>query len=111
MTKPEIGHLKDLNKVRNLREFKVEQTTADSVKRGDILTVEMFATGEVASVTGISKGKGFQGVVKRYNFKGGPASHGHKDQLRMPGSIGATGPQKVFKEQEWVVVWVVIKLQ
>ncbi len=97
MTKSEIGHLKDLNKVRNLREFNVDQKIADSIKRGDNLTVEMFVTGELASVTGISKGKGFQGVVKRYNFKGGPASHGHKDQLRMPGSIGATGPQKVFK--------------
>ena len=46
---------------------------------------------------GISKGKGFQGVVRRHGFHGSPASHGHKDQLRMPGSIGATGPARVFK--------------
>ena len=48
-------------------------------------------------VTGTSKGKGFQGVVRRHHFKGGPASHGHKDNLRMPGSIGATFPQHVMK--------------
>ncbi len=53
--------------------------------------------GDKVKVTGTSKGKGFQGVVKRWGFKGSPATHGHKDQLRMPGSIGATGPQRVFK--------------
>lgn len=56
-----------------------------------------FKVGDKVKVTGVSKGKGFQGVVKRWGFGGSPATHGHKDQLRMPGSIGATGPQRVFK--------------
>ena len=97
LSKPEIGHLKDLDKVKNLREFKENSKEVENIKKGDILTVEMFETGQSAAVTGTSKGKGFQGVVKRHDFKGSPASHGHKDQLRMPGSIGAGGPQKVFK--------------
>lgn len=53
--------------------------------------------GDTAKVSGISKGKGFQGVVKRHGFAGGPKSHGQKDRLRAPGSIGATGPQRVMK--------------
>jgi large subunit ribosomal protein L3 len=57
----------------------------------------MFSAGDVVKVTGISKGKGFQGVVKRYGFHGHPKTHGHKDQLRMPGSIGAGGIQHVLK--------------
>ena len=57
----------------------------------------MFEVGDMVNVTGVSKGKGFQGVVKRHGFHGSPATHGHKDQLRMPGSIGSTGPQRVFK--------------
>jgi len=59
--------------------------------------VSIFQVGEKVKVSGISKGKGFQGVVKRHNFAGSPASHGHKDQLRMPGSIGATDAARVFK--------------
>lgn len=53
--------------------------------------------GNLIEVQGISKGKGFQGVVKRHHFHGHPSSHGHKDQTRMPGSIGSTGPQRVTK--------------
>lgn len=97
MKKPQLGHLKDLENVKNLRQFKMEQKDVESVKRGDELDINMFDEGDRVSVTGVSKGKGFQGVVKRHGFHGSPASHGHKDQLRMPGSIGATGPQKVFK--------------
>ena len=74
------------------REFPIEvtddQTTVD---------VSAFAVGDVVEVSGISKGKGFQGVVKRHGFKGGPASHGHRHVLRSPGSIGGRFPQHVFK--------------
>ena len=66
-------------------------------KVGDLVDVSQFVPGEFVAVTGISKGKGFQGVVKRHHFRGGPASHGHKDNLRMPGSIGSGGMQRVFK--------------
>lgn len=95
LSKPELGHLKDLDKVRNLRDFTIEKTS--SVKRGDTITVETFVPGDKVQVVGESKGKGFAGVVKRHHFRGGPASHGHKDNLRMPGSIGAGGVQRVFK--------------
>ncbi|HLD19745.1 MAG TPA: 50S ribosomal protein L3 [Patescibacteria group bacterium] len=64
---------------------------------GSELLVNQFIVGDYVTVRGITKGKGFQGVVKRHGFSGGPASHGHKDQERMPGSIGSTGPQEVFK--------------
>lgn len=95
MKKPQIGHLKDLDLVGWLKDFAVE--TTDNVKRGDTITVDTFNSGDKVNVIGISKGKGFAGVVKRHHFRGGPASHGHKDNLRMPGSIGAGGVQRVFK--------------
>ncbi len=94
---PQIGHLKDLDKVRNMKDFKIE--TSAQVKRGDVITVDTFAIGDKVAVVGESKGKGFAGVVKRHHFRGGPASHGHKDNLRMPGTIGAGGVQRVFKDQ------------
>lgn len=64
---------------------------------GKELDVNIFSVGDIVKVTGRSKGRGFAGVVKRHGFHGSPATHGHKDQLRMPGSIGSTGPQRVFK--------------
>lgn len=98
LTKPQVGHLNGLDKVRNLKDFKIEIDAP--VKRGDTITVETFATGDKVIVVGESKGKGFAGVVKRHHFRGGPASHGHKDNLRMPGGIGAGGVQRVFKDQK-----------
>ncbi len=95
LSKPEAGHLKDLPMFRHLCEFRIED--ASSIKRGDAIDATAFAVGDVVSVSGTSKGKGFQGVVKRHHFHGHPTSHGHKDQERMPGSIGAGGPQHVFK--------------
>jgi len=74
------------------REFNVE--VGDDVK---VLTVSQFEPGDVVEVSGTSKGKGFQGVVKRHHFKGGPASHGHRHVLRRPGSIGGRFPQHVMK--------------
>jgi len=89
------GHLQKLGQFRWLREFKIGEV--NNLKRGDVISVGTFVVGDKIKITGISKGKGFQGVVKRHRFHGGPASHGHKDQLRMPGSIGATEPARVFK--------------
>jgi large subunit ribosomal protein L3 len=79
----------------HVREFRLEQDI--EAKAGDKITVESFVAGDVVDVSGTSKGKGFQGVVKRHGFKGGRKSHGNKDQLRMPGSVGAKGPAHVFK--------------
>jgi len=68
-------------------------------KTGDVITIDMFAEGEFVGVVGTSKGKGFQGVVKRHNFQGvGDATHGQHNRLRAPGSIGAASyPARVFK--------------
>jgi large subunit ribosomal protein L3 len=79
----------------HVREFRLENDM--DVKAGDIITVESFTAGDLVQVSGTSKGRGFQGVVKRHGFQGGRKSHGNKDQLRMPGSIGAKGPAHVFK--------------
>jgi large subunit ribosomal protein L3 len=95
--KSKAGHLKDLAAVRTIKEFRVEKEDTASLKRGDEVTVSVFVPGDEVKVTGTSKGKGFQGVVKRHKFHGAPKSHGHKDQERMPGSIGAGGVQRVFK--------------
>ncbi|PIZ95488.1 MAG: 50S ribosomal protein L3 [Candidatus Magasanikbacteria bacterium CG_4_10_14_0_2_um_filter_33_14] len=100
LAKPQKGHLKGISvdgnnneTVRHLHNFKNDS----DLKRGDVFTVNIFEKGEKVQVTGNSKGRGFQGVVKRHGFHGSLASHGHKDQLRMPGSIGAGGVQHVFK--------------
>ncbi|MFH1456671.1 MAG: 50S ribosomal protein L3 [Patescibacteria group bacterium] len=90
------SHLKGLEDYRWLREFRFDKQPAD-IKRGDIISVNTFNEGEKIKITGISKGKGFQGVVKRHGFKGHHKTHGNKDQERMPGSIGAGGPARVFK--------------
>lgn len=66
-------------------------------KLGDKIDVSSFEVGDIIEVSAISKGKGFQGGVKRHGFKGGRRSHGNKHHERAPGSIGATGPQRVFK--------------
>lgn len=93
--KPMAGHLKGLSNFRVLREFRVLKT--EDFARAKVFDVTTFEVGDSLTVTATSKGKGFQGVVKRHGFHGSPASHGHKDQLRMPGSIGATDPARVFK--------------
>lgn len=94
-SKPQVGHSKANNKTfRTLREFRIDAPTQQP---GEVIDVSQFAPGEFVQVTATSKGKGFQGVVKRHHFRGGPKSHGHKDNLRMPGSIGSGGMQRVFK--------------
>jgi len=94
LNKPESGHLKKLGNYRYLIEFREDEKA--ELKKGDKITTAVFEIGDKVKVTGVSKGKGFQGVVRRHGFHGSPASHGHKDQLRMPGSIGATDPARVF---------------
>lgn len=101
LSQAEQGHLKGITTsagctVRYLKEINTGAEKLE-IKKGDSFSVKIFAPGDTVQVTGISKGKGFQGVVRRHGFKGGPASHGHKDNLRMPGSIGAGGVQRVFK--------------
>ena len=80
------GHLKDLATFRYLREFRA--SFSDTAKRGDTFDISIFAPGDVVEVSAISKGKGFQGVVKRHGFHGGPRSHGQKNKERAPGSLG-----------------------
>ena len=92
----ERGHLKGLPSLRHLREFRA--TDVGSVSVGQKVDVGLFTEGDLVDVTGISKGKGFQGVVKRHHFAGGPRTHGQSDRHRAPGSIGAgTTPGHVLK--------------
>ena len=95
---PLAGHFKKagVTPKRHLAEFKGYET---ELNLGDVLTVDLFADTSYVSVTGTSKGKGFQGVVKRHNFGGvGQATHGQHNRARKPGSIGACSyPAKVFK--------------
>jgi len=88
LTGGQLGHLKRVNvpPLRYLREFRVKEP---DVKEGDVVTVERFAVGERVDVVGTSKGRGFQGGVKRYGFAGGPKTHGQSDRWRAPGSRGA----------------------
>ncbi len=84
------GHLKDLGAFRSIREFRLSDSDA-AFERGAVLDVSQFSPGERVRVSATSKGKGFQGVVKRHGFKGGPRSHGQKHSEREPGSIGGGG--------------------
>jgi large subunit ribosomal protein L3 len=96
LTKPELGHLRKANASphRHLAEFRDE---AGELKIGQTVTVDIFSTGDRVKVSGPSKGKGFQGTVKRHNFKRGPTSHGSHN-IRAPGSIGASAtPSRVVK--------------
>ena len=81
-----------------LREFPVSTKNKTSkLKVGDVVDVSIFQKGDIVKISGISKGKGFQGVVKRHGFSGGPASHGHRHVLRRGGSIGSAFPERVAK--------------
>jgi len=87
LSSPLKGHLKELAPVRYLREIR----TDESMDRGATIDVSNFAVGDTVVVSALSKGKGFQGVVKRHGFHGGPRSHGQKNKERAPGSIGGGG--------------------
>jgi len=87
VSKPVLGQLKGMGPFKKMKEFR----TSDSFELGSSIDVTTFAEGDVIEVTGISKGKGFQGVVKRHGFHGGPRTHGQKHSEREPGSIGGSG--------------------
>jgi len=96
LTKPELGHLKKAGAppLRDVVEFRDE---AGELTVGEEVTVSNFEVGQVVKVSGVSKGKGFQGTIKRHNFHAGPKSHGSHN-VRAPGSIGASAtPSRVFK--------------
>lgn len=80
---------------RHLKEFRV--AALGDYKVGDEINVSIFKEGDNVKISGLSKGRGFQGVVKRHGFGGGPQTHGQKNRLRAAGSIGATAPQRVIK--------------
>jgi large subunit ribosomal protein L3 len=97
LTGGELGHLKrnSLPPLRFLREFRAKDT---DLNEGDPVKVDVFAVGESVDVVGTSKGKGFQGGVKRYHFHGGPRTHGASDRERAPGSRSSTTtPGRVYK--------------
>ena len=96
LSKPELGHLKkaDAPPMRRLAEFRDE---SGDLALGDAVTVDAFQAGSRVKISGISKGKGFQGTIKRHNFASGPKSHGSHN-VRAPGSIGASAtPARVLK--------------
>jgi len=97
LSKAVLGHLGDAGPLKTLREFRIGKNDDTSYAVGDVVDVSIFEEGDKVKISAISKGKGFQGVVKRYNFGGGPRSHGQKHTERAPGSIGAKGPARVFK--------------
>ncbi|MHB1133424.1 MAG: 50S ribosomal protein L3 [Chloroflexota bacterium] len=96
ITKPERGHLKGLTPLRHLREVQAADVSQYTV--GQQLDVSLFGEGDLVDVIGMSKGRGFAGVVKRHHFRGGPKTHGQSDRERAPGSNGAgTTPGRVLK--------------
>jgi large subunit ribosomal protein L3 len=97
LTGGELGHLKknNLPPMRFLREFR---SKIIELKEGDVVKVDVFVVGDKVDVVGTSKGRGFQGGVKRYHFRGGPKTHGQSDRHRAPGSRGSgTTPGRVYK--------------
>lgn len=91
--KPQVGHTKTLNMTpKVLKEFK----TSEEIAVGDSFSVSVFEVGDAVKVSGLTKGKGFAGTIKRHNFSRGPKTHGSRN-YRKPGSIGSMYPQKIFK--------------
>jgi len=93
LNKPARGHLKELGNFRYLKEF----TDTEARQLGDKIDVTIFAVGDKVKVSGLSKGRGFQGAMKRHGFHGMPASHGHRAVRRHVGSIGQRFPQHTLK--------------
>ena len=109
LAKAQKGHLKGLGSFRWLREFRVapksdfEEPLKSDFKRGDKIDTSVFKEGDLVKVRSASKGRGFQGAVKRHGFRGGPRTHGQKHSEREVGSIGATWPQRVIKGKKMPV--------
>lgn len=108
LSKPVRGHLakvKEGTSFAHIKEIRLDKAKDASKNMksdwniGDIIESSVFTAGDKVEVSSISKGKGFQGVVKRYGFKGGPRTHGQKHSERAPGSIGTAGFQRVFKNK------------
>jgi large subunit ribosomal protein L3 len=96
LNKPRQGHLKGIENLRYLREFRADDIS--DVQVGQRVGVDLFQPGDLVDVTATSKGRGFAGVVRRHGFSGGPKSHGQSDRHRAPGSIGSTTtPGRVLK--------------
>jgi large subunit ribosomal protein L3 len=96
LTAGEKGHLKEMGQFKYLRELRLD--AVEGLKAGDTIDASLFKAGDKVDVIGISKGKGFAGVVKRHHFKGGPKTHGQSDRQRAPGAIGSTTtPGHVWK--------------
>ncbi|MDP2820794.1 MAG: 50S ribosomal protein L3 [bacterium] len=92
-----LGQMRGLGKFRYLKEFRAKQPAENSFKVGDKIDVSVFQIGDKVSVIGVSKGKGFQGGVKRWGFSGRNATHGVKHEHRTIGSVGMRFPQRVIK--------------
>jgi len=96
--KPQKGHFKKAGiNLRYVKEFRLAKGEEENFAPGMIVKADIFKEGNKVDATAFSKGRGFQGVVKRYNFAGAPKTHGTKDQHRMPGSAGAMGVGRIFK--------------
>jgi large subunit ribosomal protein L3 len=98
VNKPAAGHFKEagVSPTRFLREVRTEEN--EDLKVGQELTVDIFEVGDLVDVTGVSKGLGFMGTVRRHGFSGGSKTHGQSDRWRAPGSIGQSSyPSRVFK--------------
>lgn len=102
----QIGFLKKKKNIKKtekgkefkyLKEFEIKDEEIEKVKAGDEIKADVFKKGDLIKISGISKGKGFAGVVKRHGFHEGPASHGQKGRMRAPGSIGTSFPERVPK--------------
>lgn len=93
---PQRGQAKGTGQFKYLREFRIDDT--ETIEVGQKVDVSLFKAGDLVDITGVSKGKGFAGVVKRHHFAGGPKTHGQSDRHRAPGSIGSTtSPGRVYK--------------
>jgi len=98
ISKPLAGILKEFDqKFKKLKEFRLSDNEISSFKKGQIIKAEDFIGIKKVNVSGLSKGRGFQGGVKRYGFAGGRASHGDRHVLRQIGSVGASFPERVWK--------------
>jgi large subunit ribosomal protein L3 len=97
LSKAVRGHFKELGSFRWSREFKATAVGGKDLSVGDTIDASIFAPGDIVKVAGLTKGKGFAGAVKRHDFRGAPASHGHHHVLRHVGSIGQRFPQHTLK--------------